>query len=295
MTIRNPSINLASAAVLISSAIWGLYWIPLRYLKSLGVAEAWTVVMINIPAAVVIGVIFMFQFKAQRPHLRRGVMIGIFMGLTVAMFTIGLVHSSVVRVTLLFYLTPVWSTMIGVYWLREPVTRGRWLAIGIGLLGLLFLMSQGDRQVPLNIGDLYGFVSGITWAIGGAMIKRYGEVPMPTLLFFQFLLASVFAWLLGAAAGLAPTPSLMFLLQVAPASVAISIGLILPSILIMFWAQKFLFPGRVGLLMITEVLVATLTASLFLPNEAMGLIEWIGATLIVGACFVEILVHPVET
>jgi drug/metabolite transporter (DMT)-like permease len=87
----------------------------------------------------------------------------------------------------------------------------------------------------------------------------------------------------------------MFLLQVAPASVAISIGLILPSILIMFWAQKFLFPGRVGLLMITEVLVATLTASLFLPNEAMGLFEWIGATLIVGACFVEILMHPVET
>ena len=75
MTIRNPSTNLASAAVVISSAIWGLYWIPLRYLKSLGVAEAWTVVMINIPAAVVIGVIFMFQFKAQQPHLRRGVMI----------------------------------------------------------------------------------------------------------------------------------------------------------------------------------------------------------------------------
>ena len=112
-------------------------------------------------------------------------------------------------------------------------------------------MSQGGRQVPLNIGDLCGFVSGITWAIGGAMIKCYGEVPITTLLFSQFLLASVFALLLGAAAGLAPTPSLVFLLQVVPTSIAISIGLILPSILIMFWAQKFLFPDRVGLLMIT--------------------------------------------
>jgi drug/metabolite transporter (DMT)-like permease len=84
------------------------------------------------------------------------------------------------------------------------------------------------------------------------------------------------------------------LVQVGPASVAISIGLILPSILIIFWAQKFLYPGRVALLMMTEVMVAALTASLFLPNEAMGVIEWIGATLIVGACLVEVLEQPAK-
>jgi drug/metabolite transporter (DMT)-like permease len=64
--------------------------------------------------------------------------------------------------------------------------------------------------------------------------------------------------------------------------------------LIIFWAQKFLYPGRVALLMMTEVMVATLTASLFLPNEAMGVIEWIGATLIVGACLVEVLEQPAK-
>ena len=93
MNLRNPSRNLASAAVLISAAIWGLYWIPLRYLEGLGVAEAWTVALINIPAAVVIGVIFLLQYKSQIPYLRHGILIGVFMGLTVAMFTIGLVHS----------------------------------------------------------------------------------------------------------------------------------------------------------------------------------------------------------
>ena len=89
-------------------------------------------------------------------------------------------------------------------------------------------------------------------------------------------------------------PTFELLVQVGPASVAISIGLILPSILIIFWAQKFLYPGRVALLMMTEVMVAALTASLFLPNEAMGVIEWIGATLIVGACLVEVLEQPAK-
>jgi len=42
----------------------------------------------------------------------------------------------------------------------------------------------------------------------------------------------------------------------------------------------------------TEVIVATLTASLMLPEEAMGMLEWVGACLIVGACVVEIFEAP---
>ena len=115
---------------------------------------------------------------------------------------------------------------------------------------------------------------------------------MPTLLLFQFCLASIFALLFGALWGQVSVPSLALLQQVAPASTVISIGIILPSILIIFWAQKFLFPGRVAVLMMTEVIVATLTASWMLPQEAMGMLEWIGACLIVGACVVEIFEAP---
>jgi len=258
----------------------------------MGVREDWAVALINIPAAFVALALFLWQFCSQLAHVRRGALIGIFMGLTVALFTIGLVLSSVVRVTLLFYLAPIWSTLIGSYWLQEEVTRGRWIAIAIGLLGLGFLVSQGGGQVPLNIGDALGFLSGITWAVGGAMIKRYGEVPMPTLLLFQFCLASLFALLFGALWGQTSAPSLALLQQVAAASTVISIGIILPSILIIFWAQKFLFPGRVALLMMSEVIVATFTASLMLPEEAMGMLEWIGACLIIGACVVEIFEAP---
>ena len=44
--------------------------------------------------------------------------------------------------------------------------------------------------------------------------------------------------------------------------------------------------------MMSEIMVATLTASLFLPNAVMGFIEWAGALVIIGACFVEILAGP---
>ena len=55
---------------------------------------------------------------------------------------------------------------------KRANTKSRWLAVCIGLLGHTLLISRGGGQIPLNIGDVYGFIAGITWAVGGAMVKR---------------------------------------------------------------------------------------------------------------------------
>ena len=96
---------------------------PLRYLESVGVAKAWTVVLVNLPAAAIISISFFAKFRIHRPRLTRAVTIGILMGFTVAFFTMGLVYSSVMRVTLLFYLTPLCSTLIWMFWLSVPTPK----------------------------------------------------------------------------------------------------------------------------------------------------------------------------
>ena len=89
MNFSKPTDAFASTAVLISAAIWGLYWVPLRYLESVGVAEAWTVVLINLPAAAIISIAFFVQFRIHRSHLTQTVAIDILTEFTVACFTIG--------------------------------------------------------------------------------------------------------------------------------------------------------------------------------------------------------------
>ena len=74
----------------------------------------------------------------------------------------GLVYSYVISVTLLFFLTPICSTLVRMYWLKKPTTKSRWLAVCIGLLGLTLLISQGSGEIPINIGDVCDFVAGIT-------------------------------------------------------------------------------------------------------------------------------------
>lgn len=294
MRFNPPSAGFASAAVFVSASVWGLYWIPLRALDAQGVGGSWGVMLLNAPAALAMAVVVLLQLSKHRGHMREAAAIGAVTGLGLALYGVGIVHTTVMRATLLFYLTPVWATLIGIVWLEEKATWLRWLAIGVGLVGLLFLISGGDGSMPLGVGDVFAFFSGIAWALGASMIKKYEGVPLPGMTMFQFASTSFFGVLLGAIAGVLVFPSGQSLLVALPYGAFVSILFIIPAVMVLFWAQKFLFPGRVGLLMMSEVLVAAITASLYLPEERMNGLEWFGAALILGACLVEVLLTPSE-
>ena len=293
MRLNPPSAGFASATVFLSASLWGLYWIPLRSLEGQGVDGAWAVALLNLPAGIVLALIVLWQWGRHRGHVGHALAIGALTGLGMALYALGLVHSSVVRATLLFYLTPVWATLIGMAWLGEKGCWQRWAAIGGGLGGLALLVSGGG-SVPLNIGDLFALLSGVAWAFGAAMIKRFDVVPVAGMTMAQFACAALAAVALGHVAGPVEVPGGEALLEVLPMVVLISIAIFLPGVCVLFWAQKFLFPGRVGLLMMSEVLTAVLTASLFLPEERLSAIEWTGAVLIIGACLVEVFLTPHE-
>ena len=287
--LRNPpSTALASTVVLLSAALWGLYWMPLRWLEAGGINDGWAVALLNAPGGVLMMVVVASRWQQCRHQLRYAIAIGIFTGLGLALYATGLVYSSVVRATLLFYLTPIWATLIGIAWLGEQTNWQRWAAIGAGLAGLILLMS-GDGAVALNIGDAYALASGVLWAFGSAMIKRYDQVPVASMTMVQFCVTAIAAVLLGQLAGSTGVPPFAQMAAMLPVATVLSVAVFLPAVWVLFWAQKFLFPGRVGLLMMTEVLTAAISASIFLPEEQLSALEWCGAGLIVAACLAEVL------
>lgn len=287
--LRNPpSTALASTVVLLSAALWGLYWMPLRWLEAGGIDDGWAVALLNAPSGVLMMVVVASRWQQCRHQLRYAIAIGICTGLGLALYATGLLYSSVVRATLLFYLTPIWATLIGIAWLGEQTNWQRWAAIGAGLAGLILLMS-GNGAVALNIGDAYALASGVLWAFGAAMIKRYDQVPVASMTMVQFSVTAIAAVVLGQLAGSTGVPAFAQMMAMLPVATVLSIAVFLPAVWVLFWAQKFLFPGRVGLLMMTEVLTATISASIFLPQERLSALEWCGAGLIVAACLGEVL------
>ena len=105
---------------------------------------------------------------------------------------------------------------------------------------------------------------------------------------FQFLFAVLFALIIGGYLAPITIPDLDQFYTVFVVMILISLCMVVPAIFLLFWASQFLFPGRVGLLMMSEALVAVFTASVFLPEETLNIFQWGGALLIICASIVEL-------
>jgi len=286
--LKELSQGKASLAILIAAVLWGLYWIPIRDFAAAGIDGPFAVALLNGPPALVTGLWMFITWKSQRPHIANALAIGALAGTGFAFYGIAILETSVVRATLLFYLMPVWATFIGIFWLGETATWNRWVAVAMGVGGL-FLLMIGDAQGGLNIGDVLAFVSGWSWAFAAAMIKRAGQIPVSGMLTVQFFFGSAIALLVGAMLGPIALPDLGAAGGTVAFAVAISIFVVLPAIVMIFWASQFLFPGRVGLLLMAEVVVAVVSASLLLPHEMLQPLQWGAVVLVIGAAFVELI------
>lgn len=287
----NPmSDRTASIALFAAAAFWGLYWWPLRLIESSGLSANWAIAVFNATPVLVLVPLVIWHRKEQFRHFRQALLIGAFMGIGLGFYASGLVISSVIRATMLFYLTPIWSTLIGVFWLREALTLARITAIVAGLAGLWLLLSGGDDfSKSLNYGDFSAIAAGVLWGMGAASIKRWPQTPTLMVTTIQFGFVVVFCSLVAHFGFKDPLPSATMLGAAAPVAFGLSVLILLPTAYVMFVTAKQLFPGRVGILMMSEVLVAILSASILLPEETLSLWQWLGGGIVLTACLIEIL------
>ena len=289
MSLSRYSDNKLSLFLFLASAIWGLFWVPLRELEQAGLIGTWGVVLFNVAGLSLLVPLILWKRKTQLRNWGAVLPIAIFTGLGMGMYTVALLMTDVVRATMLFYLTSIWSSLIGWYWLSEQLSRARIVATGLGLLGLFLLVSGGgDVARPLGIGDLLALLSGIAWAIGASCIKRWPDAPVLLQTAGMLTVTTLFALLFGLIVFGLQFPTSQAVWQSLPILVGASWFLLVPSAVLIMAISKRLFPGRVGILMMSEVFVAIFSATLLLPQEVMSLLQWTGGVAIIAACFCEV-------
>lgn len=276
----------ASMALVLGASVWGLYWLPLREMNRLGIEGTWGVVFFNFWPLVVLLLLLIWKrvnlLANPGPALFIGVMTGVGMGI----YSTAMVIAPVIRVTMEFYLTAVWSSIIGVIWLSERLDLRRVATVVAGLVGL-FLLVAGASEAPgaaFGFGDVLALASGVLWAFGAAGMKRWPAENILATSFFQFLFAVLGGAVLAQIMFPGTIPTMGQLQQVFPLAFVGSAMFLLPSIMAIFWACRVLFPGRAAILMMSEALVATLSATLLLPEETMTLLQWVGAAIVLLAC-----------
>lgn len=290
MVKHEYSARTAGLALMLGGALWGLYWIPVRYFLDQGLTGPWPGVVMYIAA--LIGLV-PFAWPARRmlvSHWRILLLSGAFTGAAFSLYSTSLVYTDVVRAILLFYLTPIWGTLLGLVFLGERLTAARMLGLLLGVGGLFVVLgSETGFPWPRYLGDWLALASGVAWAVGSLGLYRTRGIAVPIQI-FAFLLGALAASALGIMmqVGLgAPLPTPAMVWSAAPLA-ALSVIYVLPMLFLTIWPATRLTPARVGLLLMSEVIVGILSAA-WLSGEHFGWREAIGATLIVGAAVIEIL------
>ncbi len=279
----------AKLACAYCGAIWGLFWIPLRWLESAGVEGPWISVVFFAVAIAVFMPVMTFRMR----HLARGGP-GLWItcalsGSALALYAISVVYTDVIRAMLLFYLTPMWSTLLARFVLAEPITRIRWLAMLLAFAGMLVIFGA-DIGVPLprNLGDWIGLASGMLWSVATVRLRQ-DRSNRAVELTFGFLFCATLVSLAGALLPLTGNPAAPDLDTVAAAMpwlLVFALLAVIPGSLAAHWGPKHIDPGIVGILFMTEITVGAITVAIW-AGEPFGLRELLGVILITAAGLLE--------
>lgn len=284
----------AKLACLYAGAVWGLFWIPLRALEEAGLHGLWITFVYFLVPTICLLPVTLWRWQ----HVRKG---GIQLQITamlsggaLLLYSTSIVYTDVVRAILLFYLTPVWATILARVFLGDAITLTRLVAMALAIIGMLTVFGLGARfPVPQNIGDWLGVGAGVLWAVAMVRLRqdsKHSAIEL-TVGFFQWSL--VFSAAAAILLASHHVPSVTQALPAMPILLIFMVVLILPGTYASLWGPKFLSPGLGGLLFMTEIVIGAVSVAL-LAGEPFGMRELIGVILIAGASMLEPLLSLVR-
>jgi len=135
---------------------------------------------------------------------------GCLMLLNWAMFFAAIPRTSIAVATVVFHIQPIWVILFSAVFLRQPVSRGQWIATPVALLGLALTTGLLDNMASGPLADVgyngdynSDYLTGLLLCIGGSLsyagvtlLAKSGQAVSPfTLSFWQCAVGTVvLAW-----------------------------------------------------------------------------------------------------
>ncbi len=280
-----PSFGIAFAA-----ALWGLFWIPVRGIEEAGVHAFWTGPVIFGASTLLFAPLILVRMRVFVAHWRSILLPGLLSGFAFALYIASINITDVVRAILLFYMSPLWSTLLGVLVLNERLTVNRIIGLLLAFGGLyIVLVTEGGLPLPRNTGDWFALISGACWSVASVKLFQDGtrQVLEKVIVFVFFALLLSVLLVIWHQGNLDGAPDFASLGR-AWGWIFVLAALMFPICYLTIWPATLLSPGRVGMLLLGEVLVGVASAAILL-DEPFGLREITGAVLIVSAAVVEVV------
>jgi drug/metabolite transporter (DMT)-like permease len=273
----------AALAALINASVWGLSWIPLKYLERNGVPSLWATFFVFLLCSIAVVAV---RRRAPRTLWENKSLwwLVIAAGGTNACFNIALAQGDVVRCILLFYLMPMWVVPLARWLLKEAVTPSALARVALAIAGASLVLGEGRfiAPIPVSIADWLAVAGGAFFALNNVILRKYNQTPEDARALGMFLGAVVIAPLTIFALSFTAHP---MTLDAQPLAwlvvVAFAVFVLIGNLALQYGAGRL--PANVlSVLMLSEILVATVS-SWFGGAAAITSATLIGGALIVSA------------
>ena len=281
--MKHPHHYKISIALAISAGAWGIYWLPQRILEDGGLTGGWGTI-----SQMIIGTLILLPIALWRISKRKGTglelpVMGILIGGGFICYALSFLLTDVVRALIMFYMTPVWTTIFEIIFLKKKHGWQRILSLGLPLGGLWVVFGQGGNiPLPENAGDWLALLGGIMFA-GGMIrlevIKTDGVFPIIFGFFFYGTLFNIVAGFL-LVDYLGPMPSNEAFISMTTFLVLISVFYFIPTGIVILWAPTQIGAGICSILFLSEIIVGAISSSI-LTDEPFGWRQIVGCSLIV--------------
>ena len=292
--VRHPHYFKISFALAISAGAWGIYWLPQRILEEGGLTGGWgTIAQMIIGVIVLLPICFWRKFKGRSLGLELP-LTGLLVGGGFICYALSFLLTDVVRALILFYMTPIWTTIFEIIFLKKRPGMERVLTLSLALGGLWIVFSkQTVIPLPENSGDWLALIGGALFSAGLVrleLIKTDGVFP---IIFSFFFFGSIFNIVAGFLLKeyLGPVPPIEAFVSMALFLIIISVFYFIPTGIVIFWSPSKLGAGLCSILFLSEIVVGVITSSI-LTNEPFGWREITGSTLIVVGGVLAVVLAP---
>ena len=274
--------TLAISSLVYAASLWGLVWYPYRLLDEAGVGGIASSFFTYATPLLLIG-----WLHARALHEARGrwpwlAALGLAAGWTNLAYVLAVLEGEVVRVLLLFYLSPLWTVLFARFLLHEKLNRAGWAVMALAAGGALAMLWQpGEWPLPANRAEWLGLSAGVMFAASNVISRHLdgvAEVAKSVSVWAGVMVLTVIALVFRPA-------ELDFMANAATTIwlLLIGVGIAIGSMTYAVQYGLARVPANQAIVIFLFELVVAAVAAYFLSDERMGVQEWIGAAMIVTA------------
>ncbi len=276
-------------SLLYSATLWGVLWYPLRELDKAGLHGVWSTLVLFGAALLAGGWLAFLKLRAVRGAWPALFAMGLANGWCNVAFIVAILDGNVVRVTLLFFLSPLWATLLARVLLGERISLHAWGMLALALGGAITMLWDADLGYPWpqSTADLLAISSGVAFALSNVFIRKTEAAPLQVKTACAWLGVVIVA-LLWIAVSRAQIPQVSTGVWWSAAALGM-FGILTMTVAVQYGVTHMPV-HRSAVIMLFELVASTVSSQL-LTDEIVQPHEWVGGALITLAAYFAARAH----